>query len=57
MSSKFKFPIYKDRAYTLDYDDFSIEVTGEEILAQFRREAFLLKFIEQLDEESKHEQD
>jgi len=41
MSSKFKFPIYKDRVYTLDYEGFSIEVSGEEILSSFRRAAHL----------------
>ena len=41
MTSKFKFPIYPDRVYTLKYEDFSVEVSGEEILAMFYRDAHL----------------
>lgn len=49
MSSKFKYPIDSARIYTLQYDDFSVEVTGEEILAAFRRGAYLDKILEESD--------
>jgi hypothetical protein len=49
--SKFKFPIFEDRSYTLDYGDFSVEVSGEDILSAFRRSAYLDKLIEELASE------
>ena len=47
MSSKFKYPIDPNKVYTLQYEDFSIEVTGEEIIASFRRGAYLDKILEE----------
>jgi hypothetical protein len=47
MSSKFKYPIDPSKVYTLQYEDFSIEVTGEEIIASFRRGAYLDKILEE----------
>jgi hypothetical protein len=47
MSSKFKYPIDPNKVYTLQYEDFSIEVTGEEIVASFRRGAYLDKILEE----------
>lgn len=47
MSKKFKYPIDPDKVYTLQYEDFSIEITGEEILAAFRRGAYLDKVLEE----------
>jgi hypothetical protein len=47
MSSKFKYPIDPSKVYTLQYEDFSIEVTGEEIVASFRRGAYLDKILEE----------
>ena len=48
MSSKFKYPINPNKVYTLQYDDLSTEVTGEEILAIFRRGAYLDKLLSEL---------
>lgn len=48
MNNKFNYPIFEDRVYTLNYDGYLYKVTGEEILAMFRRSAFLDKFIEEL---------
>jgi hypothetical protein len=48
MSSKFKYPIDPNKVYTLQYDDLSTEVTGEEILAIFRRGAYLDKLLSEL---------
>jgi hypothetical protein len=45
MSSKFKYPIDPAKIYTLQYEDFSTEVSGEEILASFRRGAYLEKIL------------
>lgn len=50
MSSKFKYPIDPNKVYTLQYDDFSIEVTGEDILGAFRRGAYLDKVLSEIDE-------
>ena len=49
MSSKFKYPIDAARVYTLQYDGFSTEVTGEDILAAFRRGAYLDKVLAESD--------
>lgn len=47
--SKFKYTIDPDRVYTLSYDDengqMKYEVSGKEIIASFRREAFLNKIM------------
>ncbi len=40
-SHKFRYVIFPDRVYTLDYDGEPFDVTGEEIIAAFRREAML----------------
>ena len=50
MANRFKFPIFPDRMYTLQYEQFSTEVSGEEILAAFRRDAYLSKLIADLDD-------
>jgi len=56
---KTKYPIFEDRAYTLSYDDengkIEYEVTGAQILAQFRRESFLDSLINKITEENTHE--
>jgi hypothetical protein len=36
MSNKFKYPIDPKKIYTLEYDSFSGEITGEEILEAFK---------------------
>lgn len=50
MSSKFKYPIDPNKVYTLQYEDFSIEVSGEEILSVFRRGAYLDKVLSEIDD-------
>jgi hypothetical protein len=49
MSSKFKYPIDPSKVYTLQYEDFSIEITGEDILGAFRRSAYLDKILSETD--------
>jgi hypothetical protein len=50
--SKFRYPIFPDRTYTIVYEDFEYEVTGEDIIAMFRRGAYLEKMFEELETES-----
>ena len=51
MSSKFKYPIDPKKIYTLQYDDFSAEVAGEEILRLFKKSFYLDKLILEMEEE------
>jgi hypothetical protein len=51
--SKFRYPIFPDRTYTIIYEDFEYEVTGEEITAMFRRGAYLEDLIQSLDTEDR----
>lgn len=44
--SKFQYPIYPDRTYTLTYENFKAEVSGEEIMAALYRELYLEKLWE-----------
>lgn len=46
--SKFRYPIFPDRTYTISYEDFDYEITGEEIIASFRRGAYLEKIIQDI---------
>lgn len=55
--SKFRYPIYPDRTYTLVYEDFDYEITGEEIIAYFRRGAYLEEMFKDLDMRSLETQD
>ncbi len=55
--SKFRYPIFPDRTYTISYEDFDYEVAGEEIVAMFRRGAYLEHFIKDLDKKSLDTQD
>lgn len=48
--SKFRFMIFPDRKYTLIWDDLEVEVTGEDIMAQFRRSSYLEHLIHTIDE-------
>lgn len=48
--SKFRYPIFPDRTYTIVYEDFEYEVTGEDIISYFRRGAYLEKCLEELDQ-------
>ena len=47
--SKFRYPIFHDRTYTIEYEDFNYEVTGEDIIAMFRRGAYLEEMFKDLD--------
>jgi hypothetical protein len=55
--SKFRYPIFPDRTYTIIYEDFEYEVTGEEIIAMFRRGAYLEDMFKDLDMRSLDTQD
>jgi hypothetical protein len=55
--SKFRYPIFPDRTYTISYEDFDYEVTGEEIIATFRRGAYLEEMFKDLDMRSLDTQD
>jgi hypothetical protein len=50
MSNKFKYPIDPNKLYTLEYGDTSAEVTGEEILAMFRRSVYLDKILQEAND-------
>lgn len=50
--SKFRYPIFTDRTYTIVYEDFDYEVTGEDIIAMFRRGAYLEEMLKDLDTKS-----
>lgn len=52
MTNKFKYPIFPDRTYTLTYEGYSGEVTGQEILAMFHRSVYLDKVIEDMDKDT-----
>lgn len=53
--SKFKYLIFPDQVYILEWDDLKVEVTGEEIMAQFRRESYLDHLMSKIDEQNKSE--
>lgn len=53
-NNKFNFPIFPDRLYTLTYEDGDYKVSGEQIIAAFRREAMLEKLLEYLDIEDQN---
>ena len=42
--TKFKYHVFPDRTYTLEYGDMTYEVLGSEIMAMFRRQARLEEF-------------
>jgi hypothetical protein len=51
MINKFRYHIIPDRIYTLEYEEYSGEVTGEEILNMFRRSIHLDKILEDMASE------
>ena len=55
--SKFRYIIFPEYKYILQWDDMQAEVTGEEILAQFRRESYLENLIKQIDENNINKED
>ncbi len=50
--SKFRYLIFPDRTYTIKYEDFDYDITGEEIIASFRRGAYLEEMFKDLDMKS-----
>jgi hypothetical protein len=54
--SKFRYPIFPDRIYTIKYEDFDYEITGEELIASFRRGAYLERIIQDLRTDSLDEE-
>jgi hypothetical protein len=42
-SPKFKYLISPENTYILTYDDFSLQITGADILAYFKKEALAEK--------------
>jgi hypothetical protein len=52
MINKFPYPIFPNRTYTLRYDTFEAEVSGEEILAMFHRSLYLDKLLDDLSTET-----
>lgn len=55
--SKFRYPIFPDRTYTIVYEDFDYEITGEDIMSYFRRGAYLEEMFKDLDMRSLDRQD
>lgn len=45
VNNKFRYPIFPDRTYTLVYDGYELQVSGEEIMAMFDRQARMTKLI------------
>jgi hypothetical protein len=50
MSNKFKYPIDPSKVYTLNYEDISAEVTGEDILSAFRRGVYLDRILAEVND-------
>jgi hypothetical protein len=55
--SKFRYLIFPDRTYTIKYEDFDYDITGEEIIASFRRGAYLEEMFKDLDMKNLDTQD
>lgn len=55
--NKFRYPIFPDRTYTISYEDFDYEITGEDIITYFRRGAYLEHMFIDLDMKSLDTQD
>lgn len=51
--SKFRYPIFPDRLYTLTYGDAEIEVLGEDILLMFRKGYYFDIKLNDLSKETK----
>jgi hypothetical protein len=48
MKDKYKYMIFPDRTYVLTFEFGSVEVSGEDILAMFRRGALLDNIFDEL---------
>lgn len=54
MKDKYRYMIYPDRTYVLTFEFGSIEVSGEDIHAMFRRGALLDNIFDQLSTDDEH---
>jgi hypothetical protein len=52
-SNKFRYPIFPDRTYTFEYEDFTAEVLGQDILNMFHRGLYLDYLLADLSKETK----
>lgn len=56
MNNKFKYLLFPDQTYLVEFTDydgkiFQVEIPGDEIVAKLRREYALDNFLEKLDKE------
>jgi hypothetical protein len=54
MKDKYRYMIYPDRTYVLTFEFGSIEVSGEDIHAMFRRGALLDTIFDELSTDDEH---
>ena len=54
MKDKYRYMIYPDRTYVLTFEFGSIEVSGEDIHAMFRRGALLDTIFDELSTDNNH---
>ena len=54
MKDKYRYMIYPDRTYVLTFEFGSIEVSGEDIHAMFRRGALLDMILDNLSTDEEH---
>ena len=54
MKDKYRYMIYPDRTYVLTFEFGSIEVSGEDIHAMFRRGALLDTILDELSTDDEH---
>ena len=54
MKDKYRYMIFPDRTYVLTYEFGSVEITGEDILAMFRRGAHLDMILDELSTDDDH---
>lgn len=54
-NDKFNYPIFPDRIYTLTYDTFTYKISGEDIIANFRRGAWLEHILSEYEEHEEGE--
>jgi hypothetical protein len=54
MKDKYRYMIYPDRTYVLTFEFGSVEVSGEDIHAMFRRGALLDTIFDELSTDNNH---
>jgi hypothetical protein len=54
MKDKYRYMIYPDRTYVLTFEFGSVEVSGEDIHAMFRRGALLDTIFDELSTDDEH---